>query len=208
MTVTEIVDLTNDVVPFLKLKQAPSSTLQDTINAAQVVIEDIVGHVINVTVGPEYHDGGDTTIFLRETPVLAVDTIVETIGLIPYTLTLQPVGRPVDNFGYTLDDVASGKITRRSAGSQAFAFYENISNISVTYLVGTATVAPNVKEACLRLVRHMYTFGQQSFGPASAYVPKVDETADLQLVETPSGFLVPGEVWELCQPNPRPIVFA
>lgn len=208
MTVTQIVDINLDVMPFLRLTGTAPAPLQDTINAAQVVIEDIVGHVVNVNVGPEYQDGGDVSIWLYETPVLAVDTITEIIGLVPYTLTLQPVGQPVDNFGYSIDDQYAGRITRRSAGSQAFEFYDNTANVIVTYVAGTATVAPNVKEATKELIRHMYSFGQQSLGATSSYVPNGAQGDSMAVTATPSGFLVPNRVMELCQPTRRPIVIA
>lgn len=206
MAVTEIVDLNTDVLPYLNMTAIPAdggTKLQGIIDTATAIIEDMVGHVVNVTVGPEYYDGGDVALYLRQTPVLSITSIIETIGFVNYTLTLQPVGSPVDNYGYTIDDARFGKVTRRSAGSQPFEFYDNTGNIAVTYVVGLASVPQNIKTACLELIRHIYQFGQQAFGPSSSYVPGVAQDDDMMPVETPSGYLVPNRVAELCQPNRR-----
>src|SRR2546430_16633512 len=99
--------------------------LQGFIDAATPIVEDMVGHVIQVTITGEIHDGGDTSIVLRHKPVLSVTTLTEIIGFVPYTLTNQPVGSPVDNYGYSIDDPYGGLVVRRSSGSTPFPFLEN-----------------------------------------------------------------------------------
>lgn len=203
---TQLVDISADVLPYLDMSNMPSdggTKLQGIIDGCTSVIEDMVGHCIAVTYADEIHDGGDTTIYLRRTPVLSIDSIVEVIGLVPYTLTEQPVGYPVDNFGFTLDNAKTGRVTRRSAGSQPFEFYDNIGNISVTYTAGRETLEPNIRLAALELIKHVYQFGQQSFGASSAYVPGVAEADEDEMVASPSGYLVPNRVAELCQPTRR-----
>ena len=192
-----------DVVAELNLPSTPADTteLQGFIDAATGVVEDYVGHVVNVSV-TEVHDGGDVSIWLRETPVVSVQSITEVIGLIPYTLTEQPVGSPVDNFGYTLDDPASGMVVRRSAGSSPFPFFDNVGNVTVTYTAGRASVPANVRLGTLELIRHMYERGQQGMRPA--YGAPADEAYG----PTPAGYLVPNRVKELLQPSLKPIVFA
>ena len=225
MAVTQLVDLQNDVLPFLGLSAMPADggkLLQTYIDGVTPVIEDVVGRVINVYVGPDnspnvagvtyapsrydsgLYSGGDTTLYLRETPVLSVTKMVEVIGLVPYTLTLQPVGAPVDNFGFTLDDPNSGRVTRRSAGSQEFEFYENTGNVSVWYVAGMASVPANVKHAALELIRLRYVPEQESFGEASSFVPKLaqDDSFDPP-VKTPSGYTIPQSVMELLEASPR-----
>ncbi len=206
MPVTAIVDLVEDVLPFLNMTATPSdggTKLQGIIDACSDVIEDMVGHVIQKTIGPEFYNGGDTSLILRQAPVLSITTMIEVIGLIPYTLTEQPVGYPTDNFGYSLDNPHHGRVTRRSAGSQPFEFYDNIGNVSVTYVVGRDTVPPHIKNATLELIKHVYQFGQQSFGPASSFVPGVARADEDEVVATPSGYLVPNRVAEMCQPSRR-----
>ncbi len=194
----------SDAISELNLPGTPSDggvKLQNFINAAQAVIEDMVGHVIDTTV-TEIYDGGNTTIYLRQLPVLSITSIVETIGLIDYNLTNQPVGAPVDNFGFSLDDPNTGRITRRSAGSQPFPFYKNTGNVSVTYTAGRTTVPPNIYLATLELLRFWWQQGQQGLRPGFGQ-PTADTGSP-----TPMGFLVPNRVKELCQPSLRQIVIA
>ena len=204
MAVTAIVQLA-DALAELNLPSTPSdggAKLQGFIDAATAVIEDIVGHVVPGT-ATETYDGGDTTIYLRQLPVLSVTGIVETIGLIDYTLTSQPVGSPIDNFGFTLDDPATGRVTRRSAGSQPFPFYANTANIAVTYTYGRATVPANIRLAALELLRFWWQQGAQGLRP-----PFGAPAGEAGVSATPMGFLVPNRVKELCQPSLRQIAFA
>ncbi len=203
MAVTSLI-LLADAMADLNISNVPSdggAKLQDFIDAATPVIEDMTGHVVNGTV-TELYDGGDTTIYLWQTPVLSITSIVETIGLINYTLTNQPVGQPVDNFGYSLDDPFTGRITRRSAGSQPFPFYENTANISVTYTYGLNAVPPNIKLAAMELVRFWWQQGQQGWRAPFG------TTTNEPMTTTPQGFLVPNRVKELCQPSLKPIAFS
>lgn len=203
MAVTAIVALA-DAMAELNMTVTPADggvKLQGFIDAASAVIEDMVGHVINGSI-QEFYDGGDFSIYLRQTPVLSIQSVVETIGLINYTLTPQPVGSPVDNFGYTLDDPLVGRITRRTAGSQPFPFYRNDGNISVSYTYGLNAVPPNIRLATLELVRFMWQQGQQSLRPQfGAPSPEPVST-------TPTGYLVPNRIKELCQPSMRNIVIS
>jgi hypothetical protein len=181
--------------------------LQGFIDAASVVIEDIVGPVIARTT-TEIRDGGDVSIFLWHAPVISVTTIVETIGITTYTLTNQPVGAAVDNYGFSIDDPRVGRITRRSAGSSAFPFFKNTGNVSITYVYGRTSLAitdgfdgPNIRLATLKLIRHMWAQEQGNR-------PTFGDPAAEPMTKTPSGFLVPNSVKELCQPSLRDPVFS
>lgn len=199
-----------DAMAFLSMTVTPAdggALLQQYIDGARVVVEDIVGHVVPVQI-TEIHDGGDSTIYLREPPVLTVDAVTEVIGFIPYTLTLQPVGQPTSNFGFTVDDTKDGRITRRSAGSTPIAFYKNIGNVTVTYTAGRTSVAPNIKQGALELIAHMYRFGHQVFGPSNSFVPFVSQEESEQWSASPAGYLVPNRVKELLQPSLALVVFA
>jgi len=190
--------------------------LQGFINAAQTVVEDVVGHIISATFTAEAYDGGDVSIFLRHkpcagpgcNPILTITTLQEIIGITGYTLTLQPVGQAVDNFGYTVDDPTNGRITRRSSGSQPYPFYKNIGNVFVTYTVGADAVPPHVRLGCLELIRHMYQWGQQAFGEPTSWSPRIGEAQDEGYSYTPSGYLIPNRVKELLQPSQLDPVFA
>jgi hypothetical protein len=206
---TQIVSLA-DAEAELNMTATPSdggTKLQGFIDAASVVIEDIVGPVIGRTT-TEIHDGGDVSIFLWHAPVISIASIVETIGFTNYTLTAQPVGSPTDNYGYTLDDARVGRITRRSAGSTPVTFYANTGNVSITYSYGRTSLAiadgfdgPNIRLATLKLIRHMWAQEQGNR-------PAFGEPAAEPMSKTPSGFIVPNAVKELCQPSLRDPVFS
>lgn len=199
-----------DAMSMLSMTQVPTDggvLLQQYIDGARLVVEDIIGHVVPVQV-VETHDGGDVSIYLREPPILTVDQVIEVIGMTRYTLTNQPVGTPVDNFAYTINDRKNGRITRRTAGSTPTPFYKNIENITVTYTAGLAAVAPNVKQGALELVAHMWRFGHQAYGPSNAFVPIVAQEMAEEWSTTPSGYLVPNRVKEMLQPSTKPIVFS
>ncbi len=202
---TGIVDLQADVLPYLGIKSVPTdggAKIEGIIDACIASIEYEVGPIETVTVTDEIHDGGDTSIYLRTVPVLSITSMTEVIGLIPYTLTLQPVGAPVDNFGFSIDDYAAGRITRRSAGSQPFPFYANTGNITVTYTAGRASTPANLRLAVLEFVKHIYQWGQQANRPAFGAAP--DEVPG----PGPTGYLMPNRVRELLEPNLRPVVIA
>lgn len=202
---TSLVDLEMDVLPWLGDMQMPpdgGAKLQGIIDAATVAIQHETGPIVTETVTAEIHDGGDVSIYLRHVPVLSIVSITEVIGLIPYSLTLQPVGAPVDNFGYSIDDYSVGRITRRSAGSQPFPFYANSGNISVTYTAGAAGTPANIRLATLEFVKHIWQWGQQANRPVFGAAP------DEQTGPGPAGYLMPNRVRELLEPNLRPIVFS
>lgn len=210
MTVTAIVDLAADVLPHLNMTSVPSDggrELQGFITAAQVVIEDIVGHVVPATFD-EFYDGGNTSISLRHLPVLSIASITEIIGITGYTITPQPVGSPVDNFGYTLDVPKTGRVTRRSAGSAPYPWYQNIGNIEVVYTAGRTSVPGNVRLAMLELIRDWFQDGQQGYGKASSYAPADGSSSDDAYSTTPSGYVVSNRIKQLCGASDRPIVFA
>lgn len=210
MTVTAIVTLAADVMPHLNMTQVPADgglELQGFIASATVVIEDIVGHVVPATFD-EFYDGGNTTIRLRELPLLTVASINEVIGLTTYSLTNQPVGQPVDNFAYTIDSLRLGVITRRSASSTPYPFFGNTSNIEVVYTAGRLTVPANIRLATLELIREWFQNGQQGYGKQTSYAPAEASDSDDAWSTTPAGYMVPNRVKQLCGQAERPIVFA
>lgn len=210
MTVTAIVTLAADVLPHLNMTSVPTDgglELQGFIAAATTVIEDIVGHVVSVTFD-EFYDGGNTSINLRALPVLSIASITEIIGITGYTITPQPVGFAVDNYGYTLDVPRTGRVTRRSAGSVPYPWYQNVGNIEVVYTAGRASVPANIRLATLELIRDWFQYGQQGYGKASSYAPADSSSSDDEYTTTPSGYIVSNRIKQMCGAAERPIVFA
>lgn len=134
--------------------------LQGFIDAATVEIEKLAGKVESASF-TEVYDGGDVSIYLRQRPVLSVQSITEVIGSLTYTLSLQPPGQSVDAWGYSLDNPMSGKVVRRSAAGQPWRFTPGIGNITVIYTAGRADVPANIRLATLELIEHWWQHSQQ-----------------------------------------------
>lgn len=206
MSVTEIVDLTDTLAHLnMAMPADAGAKVQTYIDACTVVVEDVVGPVIPVQI-TEIHSGGDTSIWLRRRPVLSVVSITELIGMTAYTLTEQPVGQAVDNFGYSIDDAVNGKIVRRSAASTPFPFYGNTGNITVVYMAGRDTVPANIKFGLLELLRLAWQYGQQGNRPPFGALSAAGAAEESSV--TPTGFLVPNRVKEFLQPSLDLPVFA
>jgi len=145
------------------------------IAAATEVIEDIVGAVLVRTI-VQTADGGKTGVALWERP----DEIVEV--KVDGTVTTDYVA----NLGAAI--VYAGK-------DPDVRFPEGRQIIEITYTTGASTTAPSIRDAARILVRHM-TLADQSPNPAPV------DGGDTS--RTPSGFLVPNRVLELCA-NRRPL---
>lgn len=213
---TSIVTL-SDVKPFLNITTVDANRdtkLQEFIDGTQPVIEDLAGIVVPQTF-TESHNAGDVSIFLRRLPVMSITTITELRGTTTYTLTAQPVGQAVDNFGYTLENPDTGQVVRRGAASTPTPFggwwvggasterTYGIGKVQVTYQAGRAAVPTNIKLANLELIRHLWQMGQQGNRPLGGVLADDGITSG-----GPSGFLVPNRVRELLLSSPRPIVLA
>lgn len=186
----QIVSL-EEAAAFLNLPAVPGNPtkLKTIILGCASRLEQEAGTIIFEEI-TEVHDGGDVSIFVRRPPIIDVVRITEVIGIVPWSLSLQPVGEPVDNFGFSIDDYTHGRITRRSAGSQQFPFYANTGNITVTYTSGVVESLPyNVKMALLEFVKHVYQTSTQgsAFG---AHEEDEDQTF------SPSAYAMPYKVYE------------
>ena len=68
--------------------------LQGFIDAATIEIEKLAGKVESASF-TEIYDGGDVSIYLRQRPVLSVQSITEVVSSLTYRLLLQPPGQSV-----------------------------------------------------------------------------------------------------------------
>lgn len=166
--------------------------LRDLIAAATAPMEDLCGALL-ATTHNEVYSGGRRSIVVRNAPIISVTSLVETAGAgYAKTLTAQAVdGASFDTFGYSIDSLEAGEITRRSAGV-AVNFVTGKDNLHIVYVAGRAVMPPNVVRATRRLVRHMW---QEQSNFSNSRTPGAGEMA-----LTPSGHSVPlGVIMDLGQ---------
>lgn len=140
---------------------ADDTALQWVINAADDVIEfecdDVLPHAYD-----EYYDGGDTQIWLRNTPLLSVQAVEEGWGYLNYELDYQEANAPgpFSMFAYSVDGHEFGKITRRTAGNVVIPFRAGSDNIHVQYTTGLPVIAGAIFMAELELIAHWWQNSQ------------------------------------------------
>lgn len=191
---TALVTLT-DVHAHLNIPTADTShdtELQGFIDAAQPVVEDVVGPVVNVTFD-EWYDGGGMFLSLRHRPIVSVTSVTEYVGTSTYPLTQIASPDLGTTYSYTFEP--GGRIIRRStAGLRAFP--PGVGNVRVVYIAGRATVPANVRMGTLEIIRHNYELGQQGGRPAFGGAAE-------DMAWTPSGFAIPTRAIEWLTPDRR-----
>ena len=150
----------------LQLNIPTSDTTQDVellsyIDAATAVVEWITGPITPRQYVNEVHDGGYPFVMLFNPPVLSVDSVIEYLGRIAYTITPQPLGSTVDNYGYSLDAPATGKLTRRSGAGTPMSWLGGRSSVIVSYTAGRVAVPADVRLAALLDIQDVWQKSQQ-----------------------------------------------
>jgi hypothetical protein len=142
------------------------------IAAADEVIEFECDDVIPKTFSERY-DGGDTSIFLWNLPVLSVQTVEESWGYVGYQLDFVDPGTAggTSMFAYSLDLPEVGQITRRSAANIVIPFQPGSQNIFVQYTTGRAATAGDIVLAELELIAHWWQNSQLRSGSTGAGAP-------------------------------------
>lgn len=148
--------------------------------SATVVIEDIVGAVLVRTV-TQKANGGKTGVALWERITESADITVTVDG------TVQ-----TEDTDYTIDRNAA--IVYAGGPTSPGRFPAGRQNISIEYSVGEDVIPPNLLQAAGELIRHLYQFGHQAVHAEWSDAPSTDD-----LAETPSGWLVPRRVLQLCR---------
>lgn len=184
-----------DAKNFLGIdNNADDYRLQVFIDGLTPVIEQIAGPVIQRTV-TEIHDGRTDTIMLRQPPVVSITSVDEFLGRADYTVTAQPLGQTVDNYGYSIDNPDIGLLVRRSSAGTAMPFLGGPRMVRVVYVAGRAMVPPNIKLAALTLVQLNYEPLTQGGRPAFQNAGMaLDDMAGSPMIR---GFLVPNYVKEM-----------
>lgn len=158
--------------------------LRIVVGAATRVIERVVGAVV-VEQYTETWDGGRRSIVLPRSPVLSVDTVVES----GTTLTADQ---------YVLADTEI--LFRRFGTYSAGVFRAGLQNIAVTYTVGRRIATLNLIEAALELIR--INFRPQQGGNYSAFNrPEQGQGPGQSDGTWRLGFFVPHGVMSLLVPD-------
>lgn len=159
--------------------RSKDSRLRPLLEALTPVVEGYVGAVLRRTV-VETRDGGRPAVLLTQGPVLSVTTVTE-------------CGTTVDAAGY---QEAAGVLTRL-AGGQPYCWLPGVGNVEVSYVVGRATVTPNLQQCVAELVA---VNGRRILGGNhSAYDQDQPEGGEWRL-----GFWVPRSVIALLEAEPQP----
>jgi len=164
------------------------------IAAASQMIVNRVGAVAGSPTVDEWHDGGSTDILLRnEGPVQSVTSVTESYGSVVYTLSQVTLdsGSVTTPFGYTVD-LDLGLLVRRAAGV-AVPFADGEANIHVTFVAGYATTPPDITQACLVLVQHLWeTQRGGGLRPGRAPMETVGFSMPNRVMEILEPYIVPG----------------
>lgn len=152
--------------------------LQIFIEAADDVMRKECGNNVP-QMYDEFYDGGDSAIFVFQTPLLSVESIVEGWGFANFELDYVQVNSPAatSNYAYSIDDADNGYITRRSAANVPIPFARGTNNIHIVYTAGRANIPSIIRLAELELIAHWWQGSQQrSSAQASQYgFASVDE---------------------------------
>lgn len=178
------------------LRLNPTDTTYDAqlrrwIKTAAGVIERITGPILPKT-ETYVVDGGTDFFVLPHRWVQSITSIVETIGVVNYTLTEQPLGFSVNNYGYTWDR-AVHKIVRRGAAGAAIPFAAGINSVSCIYVAGMTVIPEDIQLGANALVKHFFRKGNT---PVKSLLKPVAENEMVMV----ANYYVPNEVLELITP--------
>lgn len=197
-----------DVLDLITLAEAKSAinlastvSSQDTELAGYVTavsrrLDDLCGPIVVRTV-TEQHDGGTSTLFLRQTPTSAsatttLTTVTEYSGGVAQVLTAESL---TVNSAYSYRfDPRVGTLTRR-AGWATGRF--GTQTVVVVYQSGryasTATVDAKFKQAASMMLAHLWR-REQGAGTVT-----FNEFGSADTGGSPLGFAIPNAVLELLQ---------
>lgn len=138
---------------------AHDDELQRWITGISTRIDKLCGPVVIRTVTNETHDGGTRTIWLRDTPVSSITSVVEYVHTTATTLTAETnASKPADGYLPILEGHRA-KLLRRNAGADA-TFASGRQNVVVTYEAGraasTSAVDALFKTAASSILRRLW----------------------------------------------------
>lgn len=176
------------------------------ITAVSRRIDEVTGPVVIRTVTSELHDGGRHRVYLNQTPVSSVTTVVEYDNTTSTTLTAETnTTKPAD--AYLVEGERHGVAIRRRSSNADDTFPAGRDNVEVTYEAGryadTASVDALFKEAASAVLRRWqkreggaWSTGSDPFarppdvGFFKAVEPMVAEMLDDQVRPERDGLLI------------------
>lgn len=192
---------------------ADDATLQIFMDAARVVVERELGHIVSKRIRAERHNGGTCQVWLRELPVLHVENVEEGWGYYDWELDAQTVNTipALSIWAYSLDNKEEGHVTRRGPGNVLYPFVHGTNNIRVDYVAGRDEMPDNAVLAFLELCAHWYRTTQQrsANGYGVGFQPSAIVSADFTRSTgiTSLNMGVPLAILELLKPDRRrPII--
>lgn len=161
--------------------------LRSFILSASAVVESIVGTVGRKSVTEKYSGIRHTSILLRRSPVISVESVSEN-GI---TLT--------EDRDFTISD--GGVLTRVWSQWYPRQWRAGVNNITVSYTAGRTEVPPNVLDATKELIR--INWRPQTGGNYSVFSGgRQDDSGQLSFNEIrPLGFFIPNTVMQRLTPN-------
>lgn len=153
---------------------APSSDdagIQSVIDAAEQIIEAKVGVCTPKIYDELYTPNGSCKVWLRNTPVLEVMSVVESWDVVSFDLADQPsttgaiIGGTgneptelpaTDLWAYSLDEPLTGEVTRRGPMNVAMPFFPSDRGLHIIYRAGRNPMPPAIQLAAKELVAHIW----------------------------------------------------
>jgi uncharacterized phiE125 gp8 family phage protein len=206
--VTAIVTLA-DVKAHLRYpagSNADDAALAGFIDAAS----DVIDTECNIVVPQQFeesYDGGDKELWLFHFPILSIELVRESWGMISYDLTQVDSAATAmqGNFSYSIDEPDTGQLLRRSAGNANIPFQPGRGNIKVIYVAGRLAIPGTVRLAALELIAHWWQGSQQR--SASGSMPRAYDSVNTDFSRalglTPINAGVPYRVIEMLKPFRR-----
>lgn len=175
-------------------KSDNDAKLATFVAAASQMIVNRIGAVAGSPTLDEWHDGGSTDILLyNEGPIQSITSVTESMGSVVYTLTqiVLDSGSVTTPFGFTVD-LSQGLLVRRAAGV-AVPFAAGEQNIHVTFVAGWSTTPPDITQATLLLIQHMWeTQRGQGGRPGSPPMETSAFSFPNRVMEILAPYIVPG----------------
>jgi hypothetical protein len=189
-----------DLVDLADIKQdlriAATDTTYDVqlrrwIKAATGVATIVMGPVTPTTETYTI-DGGNGFFVLPRRWITSITSLVEVISTTVFTLTEQPLGSSVNNYGYTWDRFTN-KVVRRGGSGNIQNFPDGADNVICVYVAGMTVIPEDVQLGANFLVRHFFKKGDV---PVKSLLKPADPSEGVPV----GNYLVPREVMDVWQP--------